>query len=155
MQQKHKLLAALLAVLMILPLGVPALAQEAQAGQVTTHFVGVHTSECTVGFALAPAQTRQGEAITAPDLPGRTFVGYEQETTHIYSVQHLPYIQGLVQNTIPLTLANSMLSKLKTNAIHCEKASNSNKIVSEQSQEFLSFKSRQSIRFCIVQIGCF
>ena len=81
---KHKLLTALLALLMILP-SLPALAQEAQAGQVTTHFLGVHTSNCTVGIALAPAQTRQGDPITAPTIQGRTFVGYEQETTHVYS----------------------------------------------------------------------
>ena len=151
---KHKLLTALLALLLLLP-SIPALAQEAQPGQVTTHFVGLATSNCTLGFALAPAQTRQGEPLTAPELPGRTFLGYEQETTHVYSLHHLPYIQGLVQNTIPLTLANSMLSRLITNAKHCEKASNSNQIVSNNHKNFSVSKADKASDFALCRSDAF
>ena len=95
-----RLVAALL-VLALLLTAVPAVsAYTLRPATVTTHYLALQDHTDTEGRSLAPSQTRLGDPLTAPDIEHHRFIRYEQEITHIYSRQHLPYIRGFPNGNV-------------------------------------------------------
>ena len=97
-----RLMAIVLVLAMVLSAVTPALATGVtwQTGEVTTNFVGLYTPTDTEGQPIASAEQITGPVMSAPDIPDHAFVSYEKEVTHVYSRQHLPYIQGYPDGSV-------------------------------------------------------
>ena len=99
---KHltKAFIILLVVVMLMTITTPALANSEQLGTITTNYVYIEHQDDTEGRTLFPSRTRAGRPRSAPEIERFEFIGYVEELTHVFSRQHLVYIQGYPDGTV-------------------------------------------------------
>ena len=71
-----------------------------QSGEITTHFIGLQSSEDAEGISLAPSVQTRGNPIPAQTIENHTYVSYTANVRHIYAREHLPYIIGYPDSSV-------------------------------------------------------